>query len=137
MVVDARVVHPIWGSSHTQTNDQILYTKDDLAFIRRQNKKGHHWMLIYILGLSLEDQYNIRNVDNHSPLPVFAHYQHWPFERWAHDSCPSGYRFIDFFPVGIDVCRSKQDQFLTEHPRLVRAPCHIVSEGCVTLARRN
>lgn len=87
-----------WNTGLAQ-HPLILFSKKVLYKCARDNQAGNaDWYLVYVLGLSLRKQRELRGTDRNKQ-PCFYNDSWWMNHRedkWAIQGIPSGYRLLNF-----------------------------------------
>lgn len=99
-VLTADQVAKAWCREGQCLDQTIRYSEITLRECAEQNRQGlADWRLVYILGLSLREQHQIRGTD-HNCQPCFFNGLDWWLDKkedfWATQKPESGYYLIDF-----------------------------------------
>lgn len=115
-------------------NAPIRYSEDTLRQCAELNRTaGTDWRLVYIFGLSLRDQHQLRG-DNPNHQPCF--YKNWdwwlkkPEDYWATQKPEPGYYLIDFNGRWGSTSWDRQEQKIAKlGPSYERAHKAVISEA--------
>lgn len=132
-----RDVARVWNVALPEIAPAIQFDEDVLRECAEDNQNGADWRLVYVNGLSLRQQEQVRG-RNRKKQPCFDPDYTWWLDSdqdgWATQPVEAGYRLLDFSPrfrntrwqAQEDVIRKLGDAF-------ERAEEQVVSEACFSI----